>query len=512
MMVPRSYSDASPPAPTLKTRYTGKVLPYAHATDCAGRKTEMTVEKTKAQYSARVVGAFSPTPSMPSKPVVIPTRTQHHGRRKSNIQSTAEQHSLGNIRGEHDQAALSPSMSALLAMTSIPTPKRSSPSIGQKRVLGVKHDARRNTVADTTRHTLSSSNPHTWDFLLSPPNVDGTESESFSSDTTIGPLSSVRSFSSDSMPSLEEDEESLCSASDPATPAIMANSRGERKKSLSTSKGKDCIMDHPLLPRPMRRPNEEISEQSESELPIPEHRPAAVRSRTSFKSNLTASFRAVRSAARSFSDWTMSSPQIDQGDNLTRSLLSLTLPYTVERRPLPLNEPPNPALRRYLNPMMLSPTELHFHEKPSEVDVKACIQLETYQRGNRPSQHASSPPIFPSKRQPWRKDALDTEDPLTSSLLPRQREPRENSDFLRVIVLEMNMRKVGKLPGANPGRAKLWLPARQIDNSRLAAVEDEERQNTEALAVKGGIATAGGGAKPTYSKKVPARWVGVTVM
>ena len=41
----------------------------------------------------------------------------------------------------------------------------------------------------------------------------------------------------------------------------------------------------------------------------------------------------------------------------------------------------------------------------------------------------------------------------------RQREPRENSDFLRVVVLEMNMRREGKL---ERGRAKIWLPPRQL--------------------------------------------------
>ena len=156
--------------------------------------------------------------------------------------------------------------------------------------------------------------------------------------------------------------------------------------------------------------------------------------------------------------------------------------------------------------MTLSPAELHFHESDKEIDIKACIQLETYRRGNRPSEHASSPPIFNSKKQLLRKDALDTEDPFTSSLSPRQREPRENSDFLRVIVLEMNMRKVGKLTGKNPGRAKLWLPARQVGN-KSAPVDDEG--HAEALAFRGGTAPLG--TKRATSKKIPARWAGVTV-
>lgn len=504
-MVPRSYAHASsPPSPKLKA--TEKGVPFMAAVEGGGSKGGVVRDSTRAQQRTRRPGAFSPPPSTPSKPVVIPTRTRYDGRPKSKDKAAADRMPTEKTNIDHNKAALSPSVTALLAMTSIPIPKRSSPSSGQRKALSMRHGSGRAAFIDAERHSLSSSNPQTWDFLLSPPDGEDLDSESFSSDTTIGPPSSVRSFSTDSMPSLEEDEESLCSASDPATPAMLASNRGERKKSLSTSKGKDCQLDHPLLPPPARTVMD-IAEEQDTQMPIPGHRPAPLRSRTSFKSNLTASFRAVRSAARSISDWTMASNSIHRDDYLSQSLLSLTLPYTVERRPLPSNEPPNPALRRYLNPTTPSPTEFHFHEVVEETDVKACIQMETYQRGSRPSQHASSPPIFLSKRQPWRQDALDTEDPFTSCLLPRQREPRENSDFLRMIVLEMNMRKVGKLATTTPGRAKLWLPARQM-NSTPAAVEEDGQ--TGASVLKEGAALDR--VMRVRSKKVPPRWVGVTAV
>ncbi len=79
---------------------------------------------------------------------------------------------------------------------------------------------------------------------------------------------------------------------------------------------------------------------------------------------------------------------------------------------------------------------------------------------------------------------------LTSSLLPRQREPRENSDFLRVIVLEMNMRKCGKLSEREGGRARLWLPPMQVGQG-----------------VKGG--DGGEGREGRGINEVPRRWVGV---
>ena len=42
----------------------------------------------------------------------------------------------------------------------------------------------------------------------------------------------------------------------------------------------------------------------------------------------------------------------------------------------------------------------------------------------------------------------------------KQREPRENPDFLRVLVGEMNMRRAGKFEADAAGRARMWVEAR----------------------------------------------------
>lgn len=42
----------------------------------------------------------------------------------------------------------------------------------------------------------------------------------------------------------------------------------------------------------------------------------------------------------------------------------------------------------------------------------------------------------------------------------KQREPRENPDFLRVLVAEMNMRRAGKFEADAAGRARMWVEAR----------------------------------------------------
>ena len=343
---------------------------------------------------------------------------------------------------------------------------------------------------------VSSSSPKTWDLLLSPPSINDAGSRSFDSDrTTIGPQLSLRSTSTDSVPSLAEDDGSADSMSNSDSPAS-----GARSKSLSTSVSEDCRFQHPLMQPPLDV-IDLIIEESEEYDPLNDMGDSPGKSKTSFKSNLTASFRAIRSAAKSLSDF---APPI-RDDHLSRSLLSLEIPFASEKRPVTSKEPPSAAIRRYFNPISLSPAELHFHTEAETIACKTVVQMQTYQPGTRPSSNASSPPVFsatqPTGKSPYlSKDALDTEDALTSSLLPRQREPRENSDFLRVIVLEMNMRKVGKLNEATPGRAKLWLPARQEAKPPPAGSQaDDENDNEDDDLV---------GEREGKAHNVPKRWAG----
>ena len=365
-------------------------------------------------------------------------------------------------------------------MTSLPESKY-HPRSRSRRAGSGKQDTRHREVP---RRTLSSYSPQSWDILLSPPDEAAPESCSFESDTTLGPLSSILSMSSESMPSLGTDTESLNSAGDPATPELAIGSRSgndRRQKSISASKGKDCVLDHPLLPQLARTDLKEQSRRDFVDELSPE-RTNVAGNRSSFKSNLTASFRKIRSAAQSFSAFT--APAVPPDDYLSRSLLSISPQFTDDKRPMLSDETPDPALRRYLNPITISPLEFHHYlEAESSLspqpDCKASVQLQTYRRKKGGSEKASSPPVFTSQQQ-----ALDAADGVPHVSHPRQREPRENSNFLRVIVLEMNMRKVGKLSDSSPGKAKLWLPARQIGKT------EEHRGRGER-------------------KGIPQRWMGV---
>ena len=475
MMVPRAYLYNSPASKTSTKCNHDAMAPVS--------RPERLSRKDKALKSAMPPKML--TPQSTTKPVVIPTKTRNE-RRKSR-ESMFRDRTRKDLSSLHDSSSTPSSVAALLAMTSLPKSKYHSRSeSGPNKSIRAGTGKQDMSHRKTARRAFSSSSPQSWDILLSPPEEAELESCSFESDTTLGPLSSIRSMSSESMPSLGTDTESLRSVGDPGTPepAIGSRNGGDRRqKSISASKGEDCILDHPLLFQIART---DLEEQSHEGLldELSSECTHAARSRSLFKSNLTASFRRIRSAAQSFSAFT--APTVLPDDYLSRSLLSSSLHFTDERRPTPSDDTPNPALRRYLNPITITPTEFHHYLKAesslsSQPDCRASIQLQTYRRKKGGSEKASSPPVFTSQRQ-----ALDAADGVPHVSPPRQREPRENSDFLRVIVLEMNMRKVGKLSDANPGRARLWLPARQA--GKVGLEEDGGRGER---------------------KVIPQRWTGV---
>lgn len=123
---------------------------------------------------------------------------------------------------------------------------------------------------------------------------------------------------------------------------------------------------------------------------------------------------------------------------------------------------------------------MHLHDSLT-LDVDSdpyapMIQMQTYERRGRAQKSRRARNLDPFSEA---GRALSNEPTV------RQREPRENADFLRVIVLEMNMRRVGKLDARAVGRARIWLPPRKTSAGKTPSLN--------------GTGT------------VPERWVGVAV-
>jgi hypothetical protein len=343
---------------------------------------------------------------------------------------------------------------------------------------------------------------------------------------------SSRSLSAESMPSLSsvDDFSSI-------SPATFRSPSDHRLRLLASSE--DASTQHPLL-----HIDEEdtlsftSSNENTTDTPLRSKSDPAASQRSSnmFKSSLTASLRALKSAAQTVSNIATTPPLLQPEDFLSRSVFDFRPGLTDDRRPPPSEDPPSPALRRYLNPNTFvppdSPAQLHFwlDEKPTpgspSPESKPKIRIKRkYQRQRSPSPNAnerapftsshkkptsnlppivplatcipssirtanaSSPPIWlsldgtPSNKSraaqtlfadPEHAPNIDNGQGQSQSQT-RPREPRENRDFLRVFVAEMNMRRIGKLEESAVGRAKLWLPA-VSDDGKKALAKDDRRE------------------------------------
>jgi hypothetical protein len=276
----------------------------------------------------------------------------------------------------------------------------------------------------------------------------------------------------------------------------------------------ECPFDHPLAPQ-----SDEDEEEDVLQLSL-RNKPSKTRkkpSSSSFKSNLTLSLQSLKNAAlssisslrSSSNNKSSSSPPPSRNpsssahlDDMLWSHPFLFPRFSSEVRPAsPDNSQKSASAAassksssQYLNPMPLTfeeqeaPFQKALHEpylleaSEDSDDAAPTIQMRTYTsrqqsrrgKGRRPVA-ASPDPNSEAGRALLGAPAADA---------PRTREVRENSDFLRIVVMEMNMRRLGKLESA--GRARIWLPPR------------------EATPI------AGRSSSSSPSKPVPNRWIGIS--
>jgi len=299
---------------------------------------------------------------------------------------------------------------------------------------------------------------------------DGPPHESLSAPTYLN----ARSASNESMPSLESDDRSILSLGSPSTPGSLRSRRSyqtlKKDKSRSLPIIEDCASDHPLVAQ---------HDSDEDHLVLPMHKKplSATKGRTSFKSNLTTSLQSLKKAAvnsisslgRASSTPALSRHSAAPIDDMLWSHPFLFPRFSSEIRPA-TDSLPSDAERRYLNPMPLTFEEqeapfqkaLHAPFLAQPVEDAPTIQMQTY---NSRGRKRGGLKRAPSPNSEAGRALLGADG-------PRQREVRENPDFLRVVVLEMNMRREGKL---EQGRAKIWLPPREASAAGLANARVPER-------------------------------------
>ncbi|EEQ90077.1 hypothetical protein RJZ56_006485 [Blastomyces dermatitidis] len=447
------------------------------------------------------------------RPSIRPLQTTP---RRNPPKGNAEMRSSSSTRPE---VSVPLHVSNLLEATAIPVP-RTWAGRKQRRLLDYNNAEylgglfAEGIAGNESGRMVRASRKSSLHVLLSPPNelADDESNLPAGSETP----DSVESLSLDSVPSLDNDDDVPTPFSDPATPYFPTQRLPFVRKQRLFSPCEACPQDHPLLSSSIPDNHIHIDE---TPTKLPAYGSNSFRSLpklgATVKSNLTASLRALRSAAQSVSNFT--APSVRSEDFLTRSFFSFSPELTDDKHPVPMKNPPSPALRRYLNPLTISAADIHIYsESPRGTPVQplrctASIQMQTYSspvvnkvRRNRPflnptgadGSHAENSDEYNDSDY---QDEEGEEDPPQSPA-HRQREPRENGDFLRMVVLEMNMRRRGKLRSDIPGRAKVWLPPRKTVVS----------SSPSSSAVTVYMSAGGGGGGGCAGCKIPRRWIAVS--
>ena len=169
-------------------------------------------------------------------------------------------------------------------------------------------------------------------------------------------------------------------------------------------------------------------------------------------------------------------------------------------------------------------------EKVSFIDYENCedmIPLEPFSRSvpkpNTVAHSSQSHRQRQRQQQQQQQQQLLPSPPFSAlqnhSCAHRPREPRENSDFLRIVVLEMNMRRTGKLDADATGKARIWLPPRRereiCDSSVLLGQNDkgiDEVVSPDGLGGPNGPSGSSGAECAEGESKtmtiIPRRWIG----
>ncbi|KAI5285088.1 hypothetical protein KEM55_000784, partial [Ascosphaera atra] len=198
---------------------------------------------------------------------------------------------------------------------------------------------------------------------------------------------------------------------------------------------------------------------------LSEAKKEAPRPLSTFKSNLSASLKVIKSAAQAVSNFTAATRS---DDFLVRSFCHFpSAGSTDTRRPDPSLEPS--ILRNYLDPYALPAFEEFPRGQTLDVNHNPrTVQMRTYRKyciqgrpsADLPCEHLNQPDSF-DRNDDEDEDLDDLSIPSHQHrkqklFLPRQ--ARENRNFLRMAVLETNMRRRGKLRDDCAGHARYALP------------------------------------------------------
>ena len=269
-----------------------------HAARKPSRRSSPTPPYPERKRSAATLHSVSPRRNN-TDPVIIPlssapnVATPKHTESESNHNMATKRSATVNISrrkpSTHDPNALPPAVAALLAVTAIPPrrPNRYRTHAGSGRRISIEELISEWRNDDSLKQSYESPTSGALGILLE----DGLDADD---DNSVPSYLNARSASSDSMPSLDSDNQSVLSVGSPSTPGSLrsrksiTNFKKEKPRSLPASV--DCALDHPLITT--------LEIEGDDDLPpLPKQKRVVAKSKSSFKSNLTASLQSLKEAA-----------------------------------------------------------------------------------------------------------------------------------------------------------------------------------------------------------------------
>lgn len=413
----------------------------------------------------------------PSPPVVIPSPGHHNTSVKYKKVIKREENNRKHVRKNYSPNHLPLSSATLLANTSIP-PWRKGGKRYQKspKITKFEMSEDESTEIDSIfeKSLYVSHGEHPLEVLLSPPDTDGDSTDSENSHGSFRSQSSRASYSCSSISSIGSSSSfKLSSSPGSSSNSLRKNKAWRTKRVLAFQLPTECLKeDHPLYVSDSDSEGYTAPHQDDEDTTGRTHldnktEPQNKQPRPSFKSNISASLRALKRAAKSISS--LATPITMPDDFLTRSIIHVNTKanFPDERIPPCFENEPTPDIRRYLNPSTNAPIEIRIacsSQSRRSNECTASIQMHSLRYSG------SSKSIISQRHEQFVKNGNSVNVP--PGPITRQREVRENSDFMRVAVIEMSMRKLGKLNDQKPGRARYALPPRKMSMKPYEVTED----------------------------------------
>ncbi|KAG9997798.1 hypothetical protein KCU72_g19059, partial [Aureobasidium melanogenum] len=386
MLVPRSFKYSSSPdsqkqRPSSTPKFKKSFVTPPTSTSTPPPRSDASNYSQPPPHAPWILTPAMPSTLQPSRPVEIPSprrspRDLKHVR--SSRASSKSSRTSRNSETKHRPDALPPAVAALLAVTAIPPPKsqtrRKKSPIRDMSIDELIQEWRKDS---STKSSYSSAS---LDMLLGSADEDDYEH-----------MYSSRSTSCDSIPSLDGDEGSVMSISNPATPDSIRSRKSSmgsyrKEKTLYTPEIQDCSVDHPLGLSTLEFDEDLIIINS----PCPKERKQ--RKSGGFRSNLSSSLQAIKSrVTSSFSSLNLNLDEDSFSDASLWQHPYLFPRLSSELRPTPFTSTPSKSHRQYLNPrsapVPFEEQQHHWQKALSSLDSPdnefpeaPMIQMQTYNK------------------------------------------------------------------------------------------------------------------------------------